>query len=122
MNPNRLGKIMTTFTKANLTSHRGNVEYRDPSGPSKFVARFKYGSAGTFMTLLRKKFTVEEYFARLDAGESPLPIAQSKGYISPHIKKWLKQGGYPVTQAGYKLMIADQAAYRAKAAAATQAA
>lgn len=110
---------MTTFTKANLTSHRGNVEYRGPSGPSKFVARFKYGSTGTFMTLLRKKFTVEEYFARLDAGETPAAIAESKGYIMPHIKKWLKRGGYPVTQAGYKLMIADQAAtYRAKAAAA----
>ena len=114
---------MTTFTKANLTSHRGHVAYYDPSGPSKFVARFKYGSTGTFMTLLRKKFTVEEYFARLDAGETPAAIAESKGYIMPHIKKWLKRGGYPVTQAGYKLMIADQAAtYRAKAAAASQAA
>jgi hypothetical protein len=114
---------MTTFTKANLTSHRGNVEYYDPSGPSKFVARFKHGSASTFMTLLRKKFTVEEYFARLDAGETPAAIAESKGYIMPHIKKWLKAGGYPVSQAGFKLMIADQAeTYRAKSAAATQAA
>ena len=93
---------MTTFTKANLTSHRGNVEYYDPSGPSKFVARFKHGSPGTFMTLLRKKFTVEEYFTRLDAGETPAAIAESKGYIMPHIKKWLKNDGYPTTPAGYE--------------------
>jgi len=98
---------MTTFTKANLTSYCGNVEYKDPSGPSKFVARFKHGSPGTFMTLLRKKFTVEEYFTRLDAGESPLPIAESKGYISPHIKRWMKEGGFPITPAGKAAWFAD---------------
>ena len=100
---------MSEFTKANLTASRGYVEYT--GGPrSVFVARFKFGSPGTFMTLLRKKFTVEEYFSRIDAGESPLDIAESKGYIMPHIKKWLKRGGYPTTQAGYKMMIADQVA------------
>jgi len=60
------------------------------------------------MTLLRKKFTVEEYFARLDAGETPVDIAESKGYIMPHIKKWLKRDGYPTTPAGYKQYIADK--------------
>ena len=100
---------MSDFTKANLTARRGYVEYTGP-GRNSFVARFKFGSPGTFMTLLRKKFTVEEYFARIDAGETPLDIAESKGYIMPHIKKWLKQGGYPVTQAGYKMFIADQVA------------
>ena len=108
----------TAFTKSNLTVSRGYITYSPIDGGSKFVARFKLGSPGSFMTILRKKFTVEEYFARLGAGETPAAIAESKGYIMPHIKKWLKQGGYPGTQAGYKLMIADQAAYRAKAAAA----
>jgi len=74
------------------------------------VARFRTAGIGSFATCLRKNFTVEEYFARMDAGESPLPIAQSKGYLLPHIKKWLKQGGYPVNQEGKKQMITDQVA------------
>jgi len=70
----------------------------------EFVARFKHqpDAAGTFQTFLIKNFTVEEYFGRLNAGEGPLTILESKGYILPHIKKWLKEGGYPVTQEGYK--------------------
>ena len=68
----------------------------------KFVARFKRGGRGSFLTFLCKNFTVEEYFSRLDGGEMPLKILESKGYILPHIKKWLKEGGYPVTPAGYQ--------------------
>ena len=85
-------------------------------GRPVFVARFKYRSpAGSFMTLLRKKFTVEEYFARLNAGESPLAIAESKGYINPNVKKLLKQRGYPLTQAGHTQFIQDQvAAWKSK--------
>ena len=103
----------TRFTKANLHKEAGGyVMYRpDPAARGIFVARFKYRSpAGSFMTLLRKKFTVEEYFARLDAGEAPLEIAESKGYISPHIKKLLKKGGYPLTPAGKKQWLRDQVA------------
>ena len=76
----------------------------------KFVARFKYqrGAAGTFQTFLIKNFTVEEYFDRLTAGEAPLTILESKGYIRPHIKKWLKEGGYPVTPEGRKQFSSDQ--------------
>jgi len=97
---------MTAFTKENLIKDGAYIHYA-PNGrhydtENKFVARFKrMAGAGSFMTCLRKNFTVEEYFARLDAGESPLPIAESKGYILPHIKKWIKQAGYPVTRAGH---------------------
>ena len=81
----------------------------------KFVARFKYqrSAAGTFQTFLIKNFTVEEYFDRMAAGEAPLTILESKGYILPHIKKWLKEGGYPVTQAGYKQYLNDTIAQSA---------
>jgi len=97
------------FQKEKFVYSSGYLSYE-----GKFVARFKYTrSAGlTFQTFLIKNFEVEEYFSRLDAGEAPLPIAQSKGYILPHIKKWLKEGGYPVTQEGFKQFVADQVAAR----------
>ena len=102
---------MTKFTKENLVKDGPYIFY-SPSGrlgtDNKFIARFKrVAGAGSFMTCLRKNFTVEEYFGRLDAGESPLPIAESKGYILPHIKKWIKKAGYPVTPAGKAAWWAD---------------
>ena len=96
---------MTAFTKENLITEGKYLTYM-PQGYStryadrKFVARFKVAGVGSFATCLRKNFTVEEYFARMDAGESPLPIAESKGYILPHIKKRMKKAGYPITMAG----------------------
>ena len=84
-----------------------------------FVARFKYsGGYKTFMNFLIKNFTCEEYFGRLDAGESPLEVLKSKGYLQPHIKKMLKAKGYEVSAAGMKQMVADQVSdYYAKKAA-----
>jgi hypothetical protein len=40
-----------------------------------FVARFKYPAA----QFLARNFSVEEYFARLQSGEGPLSVLQSKG-------------------------------------------
>ena len=97
---------MTNFTKDNLITEGKYLTYfpggaaNTPYKDRKFVARFRTAGIGSFATCLRKNFTVEEYFARMDAGESPLPIAQSKGYILPHIKRWIKEAGYPVTPAG----------------------
>jgi hypothetical protein len=95
---------MTKFTKENLHKDGPYVHYR-PAGGSykdeKFVARFKVGGIGSFMTHLRKNWTVEDFFAERDAGKSPLDIAKSTGYLLPHIKKWLKQDGYPTTKAGH---------------------
>lgn len=99
---------VTTFTKNNLSVCRGYIEYSPTDGRSKFVARFKVAGAGSFMTLLRRKFTVEEYFERLDAGETPFHIAESKGYILPHVKRWMKEGGFPITPAGKILFKEDQ--------------
>lgn len=82
----------------------------------KFVARFKRGGRGSFITFLVKNFTVEEYFSRLDAGEGPLTILESRGYLMPHIKRWLKEGGYEVSVTGFKQMIADETAARVPAA------
>jgi hypothetical protein len=110
---------MSAFTKENLVRSGHYVHY-SPSGNSYspdavFVARFKHarGSVGPFMTFLRKNFTVEEYFARRDAGESPLPIVKSKGFILSHIKSWLRKDGFAVTPEGYEQWTAAQAAKRA---------
>jgi hypothetical protein len=97
---------MTKFSKERFSGTE-YINYVMPDGASKFVARFKYakGSKASFLTFITKNFTVEEYFSRLEKGESPLPILQSKGFIQPHIKKMLKEQGYPVTQAGVEQLI-----------------
>lgn len=102
---------MTAFTKTNLIKDGEYVVYQPESGPQQFVARFKYGSRtsiGPFMTCLRRNITVEDYFARREADESPLAIAESFGFVLSHIKKWLKQDGYPTTREGYEQWFADK--------------
>jgi hypothetical protein len=104
---------MTAFTKQNLIKEGKYLTYmpqgyNTPYADRKFVARFRTAGVGSFATCLRKNFTVEEYFARMDAGESPLPIAESKGYLLPHIKRWLKKDGYPVNTAGYNAWFKNQ--------------
>jgi len=89
--------IKTEFSGSECVSYGG-----------KFVARFKRGGKSSFLTFLVKNFSVEEYFGRLDAGESPLKILEAKGYLLPHIKKLLKGTGYEVSVAGFKQYIEDQ--------------
>jgi len=95
---------MSKFIKTEFSGS----EYINYQG--KFVARFKYqkASKGSFLTFLAKNFTVEEYFGRLEAGEAPLKIVESKGYLLPHIKKYLKQNGYEVSKAGFDQYIQEQ--------------
>lgn len=104
-------QTQTAFVKENFYKDSMYLNYRVGS-ELKFVARFKYnrGSRGSFQTFLIKNFTVEEYFGRLDAGEAPLDILKSRGYLQPHVKKWLKEGGYSVDQTGYDKYIQDQVA------------
>lgn len=99
---------MTTFSKENIIDSNGWLSY---GAERKFVANFskRGGGKATFKTFLIKNFTVEEYFARLNAGEAPLQIVESKGYLLPHIKKWLKEGGYEVSRAGYNQYVQDRA-------------
>lgn len=97
---------MTKFVKSEFSSGE-YVTYG-----SKFVARFKRGGRGSFLTFLCKNFTIEEYFARLEAGEAPLTILESKGYVLPHVRKWLREEGYPETAEGMRQMLNDQALAR----------
>ena len=100
---------MTKFAKENFSNSGGYVTYN-----GKFVARFKYAKsgAGSFITFLIKNFTVEEYFALLNVGVAPLMIVQEKGYILPHIKRWLKRDGYEVSTAGFDQYIQDRISVR----------
>jgi hypothetical protein len=110
---------MAKFTKENLL-HDGIYLYYAPNGfmtpfaERKFIARFKYARSGaaSFKTFLIKNFNVEDYFAQYDAGVAPLKIVEAKGYLLPHIKRWLKEAGYPVTKAGYDQYIDDNIAKR----------
>jgi hypothetical protein len=93
---------MTNFTKENLTIHSDTVMYGD-----QFVMRNKHHRAAQrgMITFLIKNFTVEEYFGLRGTGHMPLTILESKGYILPHIKKWLKEAGLPLTLAGKSELI-----------------
>jgi hypothetical protein len=104
----RINQMTTKFTKENLIGCNGYVFFHKDGRETayvnrEFVARFKYvkRNMGPFMTFLRKNFTVEEYFDRYDAGETPLAIVKSKGYIASHIKAEMKRAGYPRTLAGH---------------------
>ena len=101
---------MTKFTKENLIKDGPYIHYRPEGGTykdEKFVARFKrVAGAGSFMTHLRKNWTVEDYFAERHAGKAPLDIVKSTGYILPHIKRWMKDAGFPITKAGYNAWFA----------------
>lgn len=70
----------------------------------RFVARFKWqkSAVGSFIKFLREHFTVEEYFSRLDAGETPIEIVESKGYLVPVIRRKLREAGYDDTIEGYR--------------------
>ena len=97
---------MTKFTKETLVKDGPYIYYSPTGNPyaddAKFVARFKrVAGAGSFMTHLRKKWTVEDYFWEMEAGKAPLDIVKETGYLLPHIKRWLKKDGYPTTKAGY---------------------
>ena len=105
--------MATKFTKDNLLRD-GKYCFYCPDGlrtmyaDRKFVCRFRTSGVATFMTHLRKNWTVEAYFAQLDEGNTPLGIVKQTGYLLPHIKRWLKEGGYPITQAGFSQMVKDQ--------------
>lgn len=81
------------FIREQFEYYGGYLTYRMPDGTSQFIARFKYGKNAkpTFLTFLIKNFTVEEYIERLEVRrECPLPILESKGYVSPNMKKAAK--------------------------------
>ena len=101
---------MTTFVKDNFNYDGMYLTYNNDStqhyGNNEFVARFKYVKfAGAFKYFLIKNFTTDEYFARYKAGESPLTILESKGFVTPQAKKLCKQYGMEPTNENYMAII-----------------
>lgn len=110
---------MTAFTKENLLKDGDCVRYAPTGNPygedSCFIARFKYSTEvnmGPFMTFLRRNFTVEEWLSGVENGESPLTIAEKKGFVLQHIKHWLRRDGFPETQEGFNRWMEKQAELR----------
>ncbi len=109
---------MTAFTADNIIVDGMYVMYgaqgwQTPTAERKFIARFKHTPRDkpSFISFLKKNFTVEEYFAEIEqsgTGHGPLTVLMAKGYLQPHIKKALKRLGYTVDQSGFKAMIDDQ--------------
>jgi hypothetical protein len=83
------------FKKENFNYDGMYLTYNLPGqhyGNNEFVARFKYVKfAGAFKNFLIKNFTTDEYFSRYKAGESPLDILESKGFVTPQAKKLCKK-------------------------------
>jgi hypothetical protein len=76
----------------------------------QFVARFKYNKrdrAG-FKSFLIKNFTVEEYFAARDAGESPAKTLETKGYVSKTVAEVVSAAGYHPNRAGVEAYLMAQ--------------
>jgi len=97
---------MTAFTKDNINDDGMYLMYKTGVDRTnwRFIARFKYArdGKGSFKTFLIKNFTVEEYFAAIEAGGSPLSVLMERGYLLPHMKRWCKEHGYPATKEGYE--------------------
>lgn len=75
---------MTKFTKEAFSYSSGWLWY-EVEGKKKFVARFKYSKTpvtrAKFQKALIKNYTVEEYFAKMDAGKAPLHIFREDGVL-----------------------------------------
>lgn len=93
---------MTKFVKSEFTTG----EYTTYG--NRFVARFKRGGRGDFLNFLVKNFTVEEYFAELNRGVAPLTILESRGYVTPQVRKLLISEGFPATVEGKRQYLASK--------------
>jgi hypothetical protein len=98
---------MTSFTNDNLWMSGDCLMYHVYGESPRFIARFKYGKRGlgSFKKFLKQNFTMEEYFAEMDKGIPPLRILQSKGYVSPQMKRLSKLSGIPATSEGLERYI-----------------
>jgi hypothetical protein len=103
---------MTEFVKERFCRRNGlYLAYRlDESSPhydprekdvGKYVANFVYeqGNINHYRAFLMKNFTVEEFFDRMAAGETPCEIAESKGFIPPYMRRLLKAENLAATPA-----------------------
>jgi len=82
---------MSKFEKDNFEYFGGYLHYliggHTMDCERKFVARFKHRgpvTKGKFVAVLKKHYSVEDYFAKLDAGRAPLQILEEDGHLVFH--------------------------------------
>jgi hypothetical protein len=77
---------MTKFNAKMFDMGSGSERYVTYGPDRRFVGRFKYmrpaANARHFVKFLIANFTVEEYFAAIDAKKAPGVILREKGYVS----------------------------------------
>jgi hypothetical protein len=98
---------MSNFHQSGFNFDGMYLSYFTVEGERKFVARFKHGGMASFRNFLIKNFSIQEYFAQLDADMSPLEILATKGFVMPRTAKILKKFGFEPTAAGQKAYIAS---------------
>jgi len=100
---------MEYFRKSHFTYSGGYLGYIRQDGSHVFIARFKRvaDSKGPWITALVKSWTVDEYLEAVKAS-SPLRAMETKGFMLTHIKRRLRERGYPVTRSGFEQMLTDQ--------------
>lgn len=83
---------MTKFTNETILKD-GEYVYYAPQGimtpwnERKFIARFKHRgpiTKGKFLATLKKRYTVEDYFAKMEAGMAPFKILETDGLLTFH--------------------------------------
>ena len=105
---------MTNFVKNNFEFDGMYLNYAGPFVGQKTYDEV-YGADKIHPSRIGKKkeafmcnnFTIEEYLDLLDSGLAPITALETKGYISPAIKKMLKKQGYPQTQEGQTQMLKE---------------
>lgn len=83
---------MTAFTDANILKDGEYVYFAaegitTPWNERKFIARFKHRGPVTkakFLKVLKKFYTVEDYFTKLEAGNAPTQIFMDDGHLTFH--------------------------------------
>lgn len=90
---------MTKFIKENFEISGQWIHYN-----GKFIARVRSGSKVSYVNFIVKNFEVEEYFNLYNSGMAPLTILETKGFISPNMRKALKSYGCPTTKEGIEKM------------------
>ena len=100
---------MEHFRKSHFTYSGGYLGYIRQDGSHVFIARLKRAadSKGPWITALIKSWTVDEYLAAVEAS-TPLKAMETKGFMLTHIKRRLRERGYPTTRSGFEQMITDQ--------------
>ena len=84
--------MKNSMQRENFNIFNGFIDYSDyENGIDRvFIARCRNkADAGPFITFLKNNFTLNEYL-ELTKETTPLEALQTKGYVSPRMRKFMK--------------------------------